>query len=300
MTALVAPLDSVALALVWARHQLATAGIEQPQRDARLLLASALELPMAQILGWPERVVSVEEERRLRNLVARRVAREPVSRILGRREFWGLELAISPDTLDPRPDSETLVEAVLKRLPDRQAPLRILDLGTGSGCLLLALLSELPQAEGLGLDLLPGAIAVAESNAAALELSPRARFAVADWRDGLSETWQAIVSNPPYIIEQEISGLSPEVALYDPRVALSGGQDGLAAYRELAALAPDALTEAGLLALEVGLGQADDVEALIAATGLQLEGRARDLSGIVRCVLARKPMESKKNSWKAT
>ena len=294
MTGTTALLDSVAAALDWARQRLASAGVEQPPRDARLLVAAALDLPVARIFGWPERAVSAAEAACLRELVERRAAREPVSRILGRREFWGLQLAISPDTLDPRADSEALVEAVLLRLPDRNAPLSILDLGAGSGCLLLALLSELPQAQGLGLDLSVGAVSVARGNAASLGLASRARFEVADWRDGLSGAWQVIVSNPPYIIDHEISGLVPEVALYDPHVALSGGRDGQAAYRELVALAPGALTASGLLAFEVGAGQADRVETLIAATGLQPDGRAQDLSGVERCVLARKPARTKK------
>lgn len=291
MTGAVATLDSVAAALDWAQRQLASAGVSQPRRDARLLLAAALGLPMARILGWPERAVSLAETARLQLLVERRAAHEPVSRILGCREFWGLELRISPDTLDPRADSETLVEAVLQRLPDRNAPLRILDLGSGSGCLLLALLSELPRAEGLGIDLSSDAVSIARHNAKALGFATRASFEASDWNNGLSGSWQVIVSNPPYIIDREISGLTPEVALYDPHVALSGGHDGLAAYRQLVTLAPSLLDSGGLLALEVGIGQADRVEALVAAAGLQPDGRARDLSDVERCLLAHKLAE---------
>ncbi|MEE8505393.1 MAG: peptide chain release factor N(5)-glutamine methyltransferase [Kiloniellales bacterium] len=269
-----------------AAGRLGRAGIEGARRDARLLLAAALGLDPAQVLARPERPLSPIELDRAEAMIARRAAREPVSRILGRREFWGLEFAITPAVLDPRPDSETLVQAVLDRLDGRTAGLDILDLGTGSGCLLLALLSDLPAARGLGLDVSEAALGVARKNAAVLGFSARTRFEQGSWGLNLKGVWQVIVSNPPYINDQEFEGLAPEVALYDPREALAAGPDGLDAYRALLPQAVRLLAPGGLLALEVGIGQQMMVEALVRASGLVPLGRVRDLGGIERCLLA--------------
>ena len=274
--------------------RLRAAGIEGARRDARLLLAEALGLTPAQILAYPERVLTERELRTAEGLIARRAAREPVSRILGRREFWGLEFRITPETLDPRPESETLVAAALERLPSRQAPLRILDLGTGSGCLLLALLSELPRAQGLGLDVSPGALAAARDNAGRLGLAARAHFAWGDWtQDGwtatLGEPWQVIVSNPPYIVESDIRELAPEVARFDPRPALDAGPDGLSSYRRLLPEAAGLLAPEGHLLLEIGAGQAEAVRALMAEAGLLEIEELADLTGTTRCLVARAP-----------
>jgi release factor glutamine methyltransferase len=265
---------------------LRAAGVETARLDARLLLAAALGATPAQVLAYPERRIGPSESARFAALLARRRAREPVSRILGRREFWSLDLAIGPATLDPRPDSETLVEALLARLGDPGAPRALLDLGTGSGCLLLALLSELSGASGLGVDLDPAALAVARENAVSLGLAGRARFLAGDWGAALAGPWDAVVCNPPYVESAALERLTPEVAGFDPRAALDGGADGLDAYR---ALAPDLvrlLAPGGLAALEVGAGQAEDVEALLARAGLRPLGRVADLSGVVRCLLA--------------
>lgn len=269
-----------------AAGRLCRAGIEGARRDARLLLAAALGLDPAQVLARPERPLSPIELDRAEAMIARRAAREPVSRILGRREFWGLEFAITPVVLDPRPDSETLVQAVLDRLDGRTAGLDILDLGTGSGCLLLALLSELPAARGLGLDVSEAALGVARKNAAILGFSARTRFEQGSWGVNLKGVWQVIVSNPPYINDQEFEGLAPEVALHDPREALAAGPDGLDAYRALLPQAVRLLAPGGLLALEAGIGQQMTVEALVRASGLVPLGRVRDLGGIERCLLA--------------
>ncbi len=270
-----------------AAARLRGAGIEGARRDARMLLAAALGVEAAQVMAYPERLASAGQEAALERALARRVRREPVSRILGRREFWGLEFLITPDTLDPRPDSETLVAAVLERLAGRDGPLWILDLGTGSGCLLLALLSELRAAEGLGIDADPGALTVARENAARLGLAGRARFAAGDWAQGLTGAWQAIVSNPPYIIHGEIDELSPEVAKYDPRLALDAGPDGLGSYRKIVPRAADLLAPEGVLILEIGAGQGDAVERLLRQSGLDAIERLRDLSGTERCLVAR-------------
>jgi release factor glutamine methyltransferase len=277
---------TIGTALDRAAASLGAAGVEQPRRDARLLLAETLGGGAALITGHPERQLDAAEVDRFAVLVRRRTAREPVSRILGRREFWSLTLRVTPHVLDPRPDSETLVEAVLARIEDRDAALQVLDLGTGSGCLLLALLSELPRARGLGVDISPSALAAARENARILDLSPRAEFRRGDWAREIDGSWQVIVSNPPYIMESAIADLAPEVARYDPSMALSGGADGLAAYRSLVPQAARLLSPGGILALEVGAGQADEVEQLLGAAGLLGLCRARDLTGTDRCVLA--------------
>ena len=275
--------------LAAAAARLAAAGVADPRRDARLLIAAAIEAGPERLIAEPERVLDGAEAARIEASITRRAAREPVSRILGGRGFWSLELEITPDTLDPRPDSETLVAAVLERIGGQGlvgAPLSVLDLGTGSGCLLLALLSELPAARGLGLDISTAALEVARRNARKLGLSNRARFVAGDWGAGLDGSWQLIVSNPPYITEDEIGDLAPEVAHYDPRLALTAGSDGLDAYRKLLPRAARLLERGGVLALEVGRGQQDAVRALMAASGLIPLSRYRDLGGIERCLLA--------------
>ena len=275
-------------ALDSAAARLQRAGVARSRRDARLLLAAALGAGPELLVGHPERSLSAAEAIRFDDLVSRRAAREPLSRILGRREFWGLEFRLSPAVLDPRPDSETLIEALLEALPQRGAELRILDLGTGSGCLLLALLSELPGAEGLGIDISRQAVAEAAGNAAALGLDARARFRVGDWCRELDGAWDVIVCNPPYIAEPEIAGLEPEVADHDPRLALAGGPDGLAAFRALVPAAARILAPAGVVGFEVGIGQADAVAELLGAAGFATPRRRRDLGGVERCLLAGK------------
>lgn len=283
---------SLAEAVAGASARLAAAGVEEPRRDARLLACRLLGAGPELLLAQPERPLSAAEAARLEAAVARRAAREPVSRILGEREFWSLPFGLNAETLDPRPDSETLVSAVLAELPDRRAPLRLLDLGTGSGCLLLALLSELPAAKGCGIDISAAAVEQAAANAARLGLDGRACFLPHSWTAGLAlegASWDVIVSNPPYIASGEIAGLAPEVADYDPPAALDGGADGLAAYRALVPAAARMLRPGGLLALEIGHGQADAVEELLAASGFSGTRRARDLAGVARCLLARRP-----------
>ncbi len=280
---------TIAQALTAAAARLAAAGIADPRRDARLLIAAAIEAGPEHLIAHPDRVLDGAETAQAEALIARRAAREPVSRILGRREFWSLEFEITPDTLDPRPDSETLVAAVLERIGAQGltgAPLSVLDLGTGSGCLLLALLSELPEARGLGLDISAAALGVARRNARNLGFLERVRFEIGDWGAGLDGFWQLIVSNPPYITEAEIGDLAPEVARYDPRLALTAGSDGLEAYRKLLPQAARLLDRDGILALEVGRGQQEAVTALLVASGFTLLGRYRDLGGIERCLLA--------------
>lgn len=273
-------------ALDWATRELTAAGVDGARRDARLLLAEALRLSPERVFAYPERLLSEGQWAAFTSLAARRQAREPVSRIRGRREFWSLDLKISPATLDPRPESEVLVQAVLDRIEDRSEDLTILDFGTGSGCLLLALLREFPAAKGLGIDNDPAALAVARDNARSLELDRRAAFRRSDWGRGLTGMWRVIVANPPYIVDSDIGRLEPEVARYDPHLALDGGPDGLAAFRALARNAARLLAPDGLLALEIGIGQAEAVERILADVGLRGMGRVRDGGGRIRCLLA--------------
>src|SRR5689334_2887359 len=241
---------TVGEALIRAVKRLGEAGIERPQAEARILLEAASGRGRGQIIAFPEYVLTPAQVEVFEAQVARRCAREPISRILGSREFWSLRFAVGPATLDPRPDSETLVEAVLARISDRNAELALLDLGAGTGCLLLALLSELPRARGTGVDISADARDIAASNARALGLDSRAAFQQGDWARGISARFDVIVSNPPYIESTAIEGLEPEVAQYDPRAALDGGADGLSAYRILIPQAAERLKPGGLLALE--------------------------------------------------
>jgi len=290
----------IAAHLAAATDRLTRAGLpaDDARHDARLLLAHALGLGSAAGLGLRlGDPLGRAEAARLDALVARRAAREPVGRILGRRGFWTLDLALGPDTLEPRPDTETVVEALLARLPDRAAPLRLLDLGTGTGCILLALLSELSAATGVGVDLAPGAVATATANARAAGLAERAVFRVADWGGGAEalgvapESLDVVSSNPPYIRSADLAGLAPEVRDHDPALALDGGDDGLVAYRVLIPLAWGLLRPGGWLALEVGADQARDVERLMSASGFSPSATTRDLAGLDRCVIAARPFK---------
>jgi len=282
-----------------ATRRLDAAGIGTARLDAILLLAAATGIDADRLRLDPGRTVPGDAATRFETLLARRAAREPVARILGRRGFWTLDLLLSPDTLDPRPDSETLVEAVLEAVPHRDAPLRLLDLGTGSGALLLALLSELPNASGTGLDIAPGAAATAAENASRCGLADRARFVVGHWSACIVGPFDVIVSNPPYLTPAEIDAADPEVRTHDPRRALDGGPDGLDAYRAIIAdlrrivAAPvpgdvgDDPSDAMLVALEIGATQAQAVGSLLAATGARDIAVLADLAGRPRCVRCR-------------
>ncbi len=260
-------------------NRLAAAGIEEPRREARLILAAALQTDAAGIIANENIVPRIFEP-----LVTRRAAREPLAYILGRREFWGLEFAVSPATLIPRPDSETIIEAALAAFPKRNAVRRILDLGTGTGCLLLAALYEFPEAFGIGTDFFVPATALARRNAESLGLGSRAAFLAGDWAAPISGRFNLILSNPPYIPEPEIKGLMPEVTNYEPRLALNGGADGLAAYRAIIASLPGLLAESGAAILELGLGQEKPVAALARASGFAVTTR-RDLANIPRAMV---------------
>jgi release factor glutamine methyltransferase len=277
---------TIGSALAGAAAALAAAGFDQPRRRARRLLAAALDRSQAELFAHPEWALAMAQEDRIAAMLGRMVAHEPLSRIVGRREFWGLEFMLSGDTLDPRPESETVVEAVLARLLDRTRAYRFLDLGTGTGCLLLALLSEFPRASGVGIDIATGAARAARHNGEMLGLGGRAHFVVGDWARAVAGGFDAVVANPPYIATSAIAGLAPEVRDHDPHRALDGGADGLLAYRAIAVDLPWLLQPGGVFAAEIGQGQADSVAAILVQNGLAIDGFAPDLAGIVRCVIA--------------
>jgi release factor glutamine methyltransferase len=268
---------------------LAAAGFDEPRRRARRLLAGALRLSEAEVFSGLDRIAAEGEGARVAEWLRRTLAHEPLSRILGVREFWGLEFVLSRDTLDPRPESETIVEAIVARLPERDRAYRFLDLGTGSGCLLLALLSEFPAATGVGVDRAFGAAAAARRNAGRLGFAARAGFAVGDWATALAGHFDAVVANPPYIVAAEIARLPREVRDFDPHGALDGGADGLDAYRAIAADLPRLLEPDGLFACEIGQGQDAAVAGIISGRGLVIDRIVPDLAGIARCVVARRP-----------
>lgn len=260
-----------------AAARLKAAGIEAPEREVRLLLAHALGRPADCLTGRHEAVPAG-----FAALVERRANREPLAFILGRREFWSLTLAVSPATLIPRPESETLVEAALAAFPERREVRRILDLGTGTGALLLALLSEFPEAFGVGIDRVPAATVLAAGNARALGLDGRAAFLTGDWAGAISGRFELIVANPPYIERGAIGGLMPEVALHEPPSALDGGADGCQAYREIFPGLPRLLAKCGAAIIEIGVGAGPAVSGLARAAGLAVAEERADLSGIPR------------------
>ncbi|WP_315775708.1 MULTISPECIES: peptide chain release factor N(5)-glutamine methyltransferase [unclassified Bradyrhizobium] len=273
----------------------ADAGLDSPELDARLLIGYALQLDLTGLVMHGRRQLSHDDAQRLETLMQRRLAGEPVARILGTKEFWGLDLRLSADTLVPRPDTETVVELALEHLAaggDLKRRLRIADLGTGSGAILLALLSELPWAFGLGTDISLAALTTARDNARALGLADRAGFVACSYAAALAVGFDLIVSNPPYIPSSEIGALDAEVRAHDPLRALDGGKDGLDAYRALIPQAAALLQPGGAVIVEVGLGQSDDVAALMVRAGLTADSSTirADLAGIPRTVMGLKKL----------
>ena len=277
-------------AFVGAAAVLREAGIATPELDARLLLCHAAGLSHEAYVAGAGGPVQPATLARFGTAIDRRLKREPVARITGTREFYGRGFTIAPPALDPRPDTETLIEAalaVVERRGWRDQTLSLLDLGTGTGCILVTLLAELPRAQGLGTDLSPSALALAAANAVRLGVGSRAAFMAADWLDGIAGKFDLVLSNPPYLASGEIAGLAPEVAAYDPMLALDGGPDGLDAYRRIAAGAPAVLAEGGRLLVEIGAGQAAQVSDIFRAAGLKLDPSqaiGRDLAGRPRVV----------------
>ena len=280
------PAMSIAQARRAAAARFRAHGLDTPDLDARLIVGHVLGLDHAGFAAQATRALTRAETARLADAAARRLAREPVARILGAKEFWSLPLAITPDVLVPRPETETVVEAALAALAPGNPP-RIADLGTGSGAILLALLSELPNALGVGTDQATQALAVARGNAQRLGFGARAAFVACDFGAALAGGCDLVVSNPPYIPSADIATLDPEVRDFDPRAALDGGRDGLAAYRAIADDAARLLAPGGTIVVETGADQANTVAALFAARGLTVCGEPRrDLAGRPRVVVA--------------
>jgi release factor glutamine methyltransferase len=283
---------TIASARMALAHAFAAAALESPELDARILVGHAIGLDAAGMVSQASHQLSPPERAAILELAQRRLAREPVARIVGVKEFWGLPFRLNAETLVPRPETETVVETALAALgpllgPLRQSALRIADLGTGSGALLAALLSECPAATGIGTDLSATAIACARDNARALELQERAAFTVCDYGTALKGPFDLLVSNPPYVRGSDIPTLQPEVRLFEPARALDGGVDGLHGYRAIAADAQRLLAPDGLIVVELGAGQADAVAPLFLAAGLAVDSPHSDLSGVARALLAR-------------
>jgi release factor glutamine methyltransferase len=271
---------------------LAECGIGESALDARLLVCAAADISHADLIRDPDLALGDSAARRLADFAARRIAREPVSRILGFRGFWDLEILVTKDVLDPRPETETLVEAAREMLASRRtAPLRIVDLGTGSGALLCALLREFPAATGLGIELSAAACGVARDNLARCGLASRGEILHGDWALARGRRFDLAIANPPYIASGLISALAPEVRDHDPRLALDGGPDGLDAYRAIAHLLPLILAAEGLAILETGAEQGEAVGALVQSAGLTGAARRRDLSGRARAIVAFLPQQ---------
>jgi release factor glutamine methyltransferase len=280
---------SATLVSLWTnvRKRLETAGVDTPVFDARLLIEAGAGVSRLDIVTDPRRPVTTEQVEAVDLLVKRREAREPVAHIIGRRHFWTLDLEVSPQVLIPRPETELVVETALKAIAYTE-PARVLDLGVGSGAILLSVLQERPLAHGVGVDISREALVVAQRNVEALGLTNRAELMHGGWDAPLTSVFDLVVSNPPYIASNDIADLAPEVARYEPRLALDGGADGLDAYRAIIARLPQLLRAEGAFAIEVGQGQAEAVAALAHAAGLTTDAPVRDLAGIPRVVAGRR------------
>jgi len=283
--------DSVETLFRKTARRFRAAGITTAELDARVLTCAASGFSLETLIGAPERRVGARQVARLEDFAARRLRGEPVSRILGVREFHGLAFSLNAATLDPRPDTETLVEAALEVAAERgsaDAPLRILDLGTGSGCIIVSLLHALPHARGVACDLDPRAVAAARQNALTHGVAGRLQVYCGNWADALDTRFDLVVSNPPYVARNDLAALAPEVALFDPRLALDGAEDGLACYREIAPQLPGLLRPGAWALFEAGAGQAEAIGRIVAgALGDADHGALRywrDLAGHVRCV----------------
>jgi release factor glutamine methyltransferase len=263
------------------------AGVGEARLDARLLVAHATENETATIFGFPERPIENQQVLLLEASLQRRIAREPMAYILKTREFWSLPFIVSSDTLVPRPDSETLIEAVLEHIPETRRNLSILDLGTGSGCLLLSLLSKFSNAIGIGVDASEAALDIAKQNAAALGLEERATFVVSDWTEKVEDQFDIVIANPPYIPSSDIPNLEADVAQYEPLSALDGGANGLDSYRKILRQLPKVLTDDASIFLESGAGQASAVSEMVREIGFQHIETKKDLAGIERCVIGK-------------
>lgn len=281
--------DTVGGAVRQAIETLTAAGVENPRLDAQVLLGFVLKVTREEVFGYPERNLSQDEKEAFGRVIERRSSRQPVAQIIGQQEFWGRLFKVSPDTLIPRPDSETVIATVLEHLPPAlgDAPIRILDLGTGTGCLLLTLLAEISNSVGTGVDASTAALEIARENGRALNLEDRVQFVKSDWCSALSPNacFDIVVSNPPYIADGEVAELEPEVSNHEPAEALCGGPDGLDAYRRLGPQLAGVLAPGGIVAFEVGAGQIPEVRRLLEKDGLEVREIVKDLAGIERCII---------------
>lgn len=268
-----------------AAERLARVGIERSRHEARILLAHSTGLSHARQIADPDYLPDSGAHTRFEDLIARRENREPLSHLIGEREFWSLPFSVNSAVLDPRPDSEVLVEAALECFSDTDRAISVLDLGTGSGCLLLSVLDSRPKAQGLGIDVSPEALRIAVQNAGRLGLSRRVRFVCSDWGSAVDDTFDLILCNPPYITTGDLAKLAPEVARYEPQTALDGGVDGLTAYRHLLPQLSRLLRSDGEALLELGAGQAADVVLIAEKCGLRISRVCADLAGIERCLI---------------
>lgn len=274
---------SVAEALKRATARLAATGIESARLDARVLLAHVLGIPSNEV-ALSQQELTAEQQGAFEALMARRAAKEPVAYIVGIKEFHGLEFEVGPGVLVPRPDSETLVEQVMCEFPDRNASLEVLDLGSGTGCLLLSFLAIYPNATGLGIDRSAAALEWANRNRRGLGLEDRAQLAHCDWNDMQPRAYDVVFANPPYVASADLS--AADDLSHEPQAALDGGPDGLSAYRSIAPLLPTLLSPGGKAFLEIGAGQGPSIAKLLVAQGLKVLRIAEDLAGIPRCVVA--------------
>lgn len=280
-------MPTVGALLAALRRAFSDRGIETAGFDARLLVGGILGLDATAVLTGTDRVVSDDQAAAVRAAMGERLAGRPVHRILGAREFHGLDLRLSPETLEPRPDTETLVEVALAAVAAcvaAKGECRVLDLGIGTGAVGLAIIAACGEATCLGVDIAPGAVATATENAVRLGLSGRYQAQVGDWFEGISGQFDVIVSNPPYIRSRDIHGLADEVRLHDPLAALDGGPDGLDAYRAIASGAQARLRAGGAVFVEIGIGQTDDVSRLFAASGLARTGVFKDIASMERVI----------------
>lgn len=269
--------------------KLTNVGISSPRLEARLLIAAALDIEPAQVAT--DVLLNDEQVAKIHSMLAQRLQHKPLDKILGHREFYKFDFAVDENVLSPRPDTEILVEEALKLLPQNEA--EILDLGTGSGCIIESILAERPRVHGVAVDISEKSLQIARKNAENLGLNERLQFIRADWfatnfTRQLGQQFALITGNPPYIPTADISALEPEVKNYDPPAALDGGSDGFASYRRIAEIAPELLQKGGYILLEAGINQADEIAAIFIKNGLRHIRTANDLSGIARCVILQK------------
>ena len=268
-----------------AKQKLKNSGMEAPFLDAELLLAKVLGKSREFITCWPKHEISDQEQVLFDDFIKRRSRFEPVAKIIGTKEFWSREFIVNSHTLDPRPDSEALIDVVLALFPDKNAEFRVLDLGTGTGCLLLTILAEYPKSQGVGVDIVQSTLDIAILNAKKIGLANRSNFILNDWTKSVEGKFDLIISNPPYIKKSDIETLALEVSIYEPRIALDGGDDGLGCYRCLAPQMMDLLNKCGYAVFEFGKWQHNDVRAIFECAGMRFVSFGNDLSNEPRCVV---------------